>query len=196
VQCEDLYELISCLLPEVTASPAQHCTYTIFGQTSWVQPILFAFFNIMFYYRFFLSLFNAVLCIVLPGLLVELCFFEVLLEAELQRVEVNLVRALCRYVPLQYSTVHLHSTHVRLSHRRALSASSGRAFPYEKALIACWMFVQRRSLLYAYFRDRFLSVSPGALQRRHSQLCSVDRGNTRMKIASANELETTKLLQE
>jgi hypothetical protein len=31
VQCEDLYELISCLLPEVTASPAQHCTYTIFG---------------------------------------------------------------------------------------------------------------------------------------------------------------------
>ena len=31
VQCEDLYELISCLLPEVTASPAQHCTYQIFG---------------------------------------------------------------------------------------------------------------------------------------------------------------------
>jgi hypothetical protein len=31
VQCEDLYELISCLLPEVTASPAQHCTYSIFG---------------------------------------------------------------------------------------------------------------------------------------------------------------------
>lgn len=34
VQCEDLYELISCLLPEVTASPAQHCTYSIFGNTS------------------------------------------------------------------------------------------------------------------------------------------------------------------
>jgi hypothetical protein len=32
VQCEDLYELISCLLPEVTASPAQHCTYLIFGK--------------------------------------------------------------------------------------------------------------------------------------------------------------------
>jgi hypothetical protein len=26
VQCEDLYEPISCLLPEVAASPAQHCT--------------------------------------------------------------------------------------------------------------------------------------------------------------------------
>jgi hypothetical protein len=34
VQCEDLYELISCLLPEVTASPAQHCTYQIFGTNS------------------------------------------------------------------------------------------------------------------------------------------------------------------
>jgi hypothetical protein len=34
VQCEDLYELISCLLPEVTASPAQHCTYPIFGKHS------------------------------------------------------------------------------------------------------------------------------------------------------------------
>ena len=30
MQCEDLYELISCLLPEVTASPAQNCTYPIF----------------------------------------------------------------------------------------------------------------------------------------------------------------------
>ena len=43
MQCEDLYELISCLLPEVTASPAQHCTYSIFGtKLSWVRPILFA----------------------------------------------------------------------------------------------------------------------------------------------------------
>jgi hypothetical protein len=43
VQCEDLYELISCLLPEVTASPAQHCTYSIFGtKTSWIRSILFA----------------------------------------------------------------------------------------------------------------------------------------------------------
>jgi hypothetical protein len=32
MQCEDLYELISCLLPEVTASPAQHCIYSIFGK--------------------------------------------------------------------------------------------------------------------------------------------------------------------
>ena len=32
VQCEDLYEPISCLLPEVAASPAPHCTYPIFGQ--------------------------------------------------------------------------------------------------------------------------------------------------------------------
>lgn len=31
VQCEDLYEPISCLLPEVAASPAPHCTYPIFG---------------------------------------------------------------------------------------------------------------------------------------------------------------------
>jgi hypothetical protein len=44
VQCEDLYELISCLLPEVTASPAQHCTYSIFGtKTSWIRSALFAF---------------------------------------------------------------------------------------------------------------------------------------------------------
>jgi hypothetical protein len=43
VQCEDLYELISCLLPEVTASPAQHCTYSIFGtKLSWIRSILFA----------------------------------------------------------------------------------------------------------------------------------------------------------
>jgi hypothetical protein len=91
------------------------------------------------------------------------------------------VRALFRYVPLQYSTVHLFLTHVRLSRRRVLSASSVWAYSHEKALIACWMFVQRRSLLYAYFRDRFLSVSPSALQRRHPQLCSVDRGNTRMQ---------------
>ena len=32
VQCEDLYEPISCLLPEVAASPAPHCTYLIFGK--------------------------------------------------------------------------------------------------------------------------------------------------------------------
>jgi hypothetical protein len=52
VQCEDLYELISCLLPEVTASPAQHCTYLIFGtKLSWVRPALFAVlstFNLLF----------------------------------------------------------------------------------------------------------------------------------------------------
>jgi hypothetical protein len=46
VQCEDLYELISCLLPEVTASPAQHCTYSIFGtKLSRVRTSLFAIFD-------------------------------------------------------------------------------------------------------------------------------------------------------
>jgi hypothetical protein len=44
-QCEDLYELISCLLPEVTASPAQHCTYSIFGtKLSRIRPSLFTIF--------------------------------------------------------------------------------------------------------------------------------------------------------
>ena len=60
VQCEDLYELISCLLPEVTASPAQHCTYSIFGNKlapAWVRNSVFAISTLPFFVfagRFFL----------------------------------------------------------------------------------------------------------------------------------------------
>lgn len=53
VQCEDLYELISCLLPEVTASPAQHCTYSIFGTTfhpAWVRNSVFAIFFLLSFF--------------------------------------------------------------------------------------------------------------------------------------------------
>ena len=51
MQCEDLYELISCLLPEVTASPAQHCTYSIFGtKLSRVRPSLFANIAALFFF--------------------------------------------------------------------------------------------------------------------------------------------------
>lgn len=47
VQCENLYEPISCLLPEVAASPAQHCTYKSL-ETTWVQPILLPFYFTLF----------------------------------------------------------------------------------------------------------------------------------------------------
>jgi hypothetical protein len=193
VQCEDLYELISCLLPEVTASPAQHCTYTIFGQTSWVQPILFAFLNIMLSYRLFLSLFNAVICIVLPGLLVKLCFFEVLLEAAKSGGEPGACSFQVRTSAILNCPCPFDSCSPFASTRTLSIFRTGIS---SRESLDSLLDVRPKAQSLVCLLPRPFPVSPSALQRRHPQLCSVDRGNTRMQTASANELETTKLLQE
>ena len=76
------------------------------------------------------------------------------------------------------STVNLFLAHVRVDthcqhfHGHFLTSKSCQLSRFSSG---------RRSLFYAYFRHCFLSVSPGTLQQRHSQLRCVNRSNTRMQ---------------